>query len=56
MKQVIQNLGLFIFIIAIILLVIGLTQGMSSNNILIISGGLILLGLIVHVILGKKFM
>jgi hypothetical protein len=56
MKQVIQYLGLIIFIIAIIVLVYGITQGMSSNNILVISGGLMLLGLVVHVIMGKKFM
>ena len=56
MKKLLENLGLFIFIIAIILLVVGLTQGMSSNNILIISGSLIIIGLVLHVILGTKFM
>jgi hypothetical protein len=56
MKQVIQNLGLIIFLIAIITLVIGITQGMSSNSILVISGGLIVLGLVAHVLLGKRYM
>jgi len=56
MKQIIQNLGLLIFIIAIVLLVIGLFKNVTSNTILIISGVLMLAGLFVHVAVNKKLM
>jgi hypothetical protein len=55
MKHLIQNLGLIIFMIAIGLLVFSLTRDMGNNVLLITSGGLILLGLVVHVILNKTF-
>ncbi len=55
MKQLIQNLGLVIFIIAIAILVYGLLGEQSDNNILLLSGGLIIIGLVIHVILNKKF-
>ncbi len=55
MKQLIKNTGLFIFIIAIALLTYGILQDIKSNDILVISGALIILGLIVHVVLNKKF-
>ena len=56
MKQIIQNLGLLIFIIAIALLVIGLFQNTTSNTILLVSGVLMLAGLFVHVVANKKLM
>jgi len=56
MKQIIQNLGIIIFIIAIALLVYGMFREVTSNSILITSGILILAGLFVHVIVNKRFM
>lgn len=56
MKQLIANSGLLIFIIAIVLLVYGLFQNSIDNSILLISGVLIVIGLVVHVIAGKKLM
>ncbi|MFW5700101.1 MAG: hypothetical protein ACOCWM_00290 [Cyclobacteriaceae bacterium] len=54
MKQLIRNLGLILFIIAVALLVYGTNSSMTSNTILIASGAMIILGLIVHVIMNKK--
>ena len=54
MKQLIQNLGLIIFMIAILLLVFSFFQNAADNVLLILSGALIVVGLIVHVIVGKK--
>lgn len=54
MKQLIQNLGLIIFIIAIVMLVYGTYSSMTDNTLLIASGALIILGLIVHVLMNKK--
>lgn len=56
MKQIIQNLGIIIFVIGIALLVFGMFQQVTNNNILMTSGILILAGLFVHVIVNKKFM
>jgi hypothetical protein len=56
MKQLLQNLGLIIFIIAIVLLIIGLSGQRSDNSILIVSGSLIIMGLVVHVVMNKKIM
>jgi hypothetical protein len=56
MKQIIQNLGLTIFILAIILLVISLMQESMNNTLLLISGIMIVVGLFVHVIVNKKQM
>lgn len=55
MKQIIQNLGLIVFLIAVILLITGLLQDSENNTILLISGIMIVGGLIIHVILNKKF-
>jgi hypothetical protein len=56
MKQIIQNSGLIIFVIAIVLLIIGLLQDMTSNTILLVSGILIIAGLFLYVILNKILM
>ncbi len=56
MKQIIQNLGLLIFIIAIALLVFALFRNTTNNNMLLISGVLILAGLFVHVAVNKKLL
>ena len=55
MKQLIQNTGLLIFIIGIIVLLMGLLTETENNNMLLISGILLIGGLVVHVILNKKF-
>jgi hypothetical protein len=54
MKQLIQNLGLIIFMIAILLLIFSFFQNAADNVLLILSGALIVVGLVVHVIVGKK--
>jgi hypothetical protein len=56
MKQLIQNLGLILFFIAIVLLVFGLNQDRDNNTYLIVSGLLMLTGLVVHVIANKRVM
>ncbi len=54
MKQIIQNIGLIIFLIAIIMLAVALlVQDRAQNTILIVSGTLIVVGLVVHVIVNK---
>jgi hypothetical protein len=54
MKQLIQNLGLIIFMIAILLLIFNFFQNTRDNILLILSGALIVVGLAVHVIVNKK--
>lgn len=56
MKQLIEYSGSVIFIIAIAILIFGLFQETINNNILLLSGILLLLGLLVQVLVGKKFM
>ena len=54
MKQIVQNIGLLLFLIAIILLAVGLLiSDRVSNSILIVSGALMIGGLFVHVIVNK---
>ena len=55
MRQLLQNLGLIIFMIAVVLLIFSLFQDLTSNLLMIISGALIILGLFVHVIVNKTF-
>ncbi len=56
MKQIIQNLGLIIFVIAIVILALGIVlQETTSNAVLLVSGALIVVGLFVHVIVNKIF-
>lgn len=54
MKQLIKNLGLIIFVIALVILAAGIIlQETTSNAILLVSGALIVAGLFVHVIVNK---
>ncbi len=55
MKILIQNLGLTLFIIGIAVLVFGVLQETTGNITLQVSGALIVLGLIVHVIVSRKY-
>ncbi len=56
MKQLLEYSGLIIFIIGIAFLVFGLFQETIDNNILLFSGIFIILGLVLQVVVGKKFM
>lgn len=54
MKQIIQNIGLIIFLIAILILALALLiQDRANNTLLILSGVLIVAGLAAHVIVNK---
>jgi hypothetical protein len=55
MKQLLQNLGLIIFILAVGLLIYSMFLTLTSNILLIVSGALMILGLLVHVIMNKTF-
>jgi hypothetical protein len=55
MKQLLQNLGLIVFVIAVGILIFDLFQEGTNNTLLIVSGGLLILGLFLHVLLNKKF-
>jgi hypothetical protein len=56
MKNLLQLSGLILIIIAVIILVFEVLTGINDNSFLIASGILLIAGLVVHVVLNKKYM
>jgi hypothetical protein len=56
MKNLIKFSGLFLVFIAVVVLVFEVKSGINDNTFLVISGALIIAGLILHVVLNKKML
>jgi hypothetical protein len=56
MKNLIKFSGLFLVFIAVLILILEVKSGINNNTYLVLSGSLIIVGLILHVVLNKKMM
>ncbi len=54
MKEILKNLGLIILLSGVVVLILDSTKTHLSNNGLIISGLLVVVGFFVHIILNKR--
>jgi hypothetical protein len=53
MKSFLKNLGIFVILIGVIILALTSFNGTTSNTPLAISGGFIVVGLILQVVMGR---
>lgn len=54
MKQLLKYLGLVFVFIAVLLLIYEVKTGINDNSFLVISGALVIIGLVVHVVMNKQ--
>ncbi|MFW6327974.1 MAG: hypothetical protein ACOC2F_06635 [Bacteroidota bacterium] len=53
MQNFLRNLGLFLILAGFILLVVSVIQGMTTNTLLLVSGSLVVGGLLLYIILNR---